>query len=752
MTKFISIDINAAKEIVKIKDYQSIDYKKGIQLTSLLKEHRPFENHDIYIESVSDGWIIRTKKFDKSKTLIFDINEFKGFEDSNERNCITLFQKSCRLVIKLWEGMALSSLERAIDNRFVILTPFSFRTGYYKVALDKRPDEKRQERRDSQHFLIFKSGNEQFELSPNATNYRRAIESYKEIEAFCKAETSSSDTCFTSLSLEPIESEVSAFVGFNGIEGYLTEVQKTFISSHSLGPARLEGAAGTGKTLSLILRCIKTLKYHLSNNEHKKIIFITHSSETKKNIQSIFEANSALDILYDKNNVQEYYVRITTLQEWCIELLGRKIQETEYLDKDARDSKELQLLYIYEIVEKFKKNDLKAFSRMISGELYNYFEKEDIWSISELLQSEISTYIKGRAGESLERYRKIERSKYLLPIHKPEDFDCIFSLFNEYNSRLISLGQFDSDDIVLTAMGELETPIWRRRRINEGVDAIYIDETHLFNMNELCLFHFLTKPDCNTNIVFTIDRSQALGDSTLTTHDVKSALNINGDENIETEGFNTIFRCSPEIIDLANHILSSGAGLFTDFENPLAKASASFTMDEEKKCLPPYARKVLNDNDLLTTSFDEVDKLCEHIGCSRSNIVIIPFTDQLCRDIESLVKGSNKPFEIIKNRGDIEKVNSAKKGGKYIISGIDYVGGLEFEAVVLVGADIGRLPPTESDINTNSRHYLTYISYNRLYVAITRAKYAVSILYSGSRGLSDLLSTAITSDYLSEKT
>jgi hypothetical protein len=44
--------------------------------------------------------------------------------------------------------------------------------------------------------------------------------------------------------------------------------------------------------------------------------------------------------------------------------------------------------------------------------------------------------------------------------------------------------------------------------------VLYIDETHLFNENELSLFHNLLKQDA-TNIVFTIDRSQAATDSAI---------------------------------------------------------------------------------------------------------------------------------------------------------------------------------------------------------------------------------------------
>ncbi len=56
-----------------------------------------------------------------------------------------------------------------------------------------------------------------------------------------------------------------------------------------------------------------------------------------------------------------------------------------------------------------------------------------------------------------------------------------------------------------------------------GFDIMYIDETHLFNINELSLFHNLLKPNSN-HIVFTMDRSQATGDTTITKEDVAKNL------------------------------------------------------------------------------------------------------------------------------------------------------------------------------------------------------------------------------------
>ena len=66
---------------------------------------------------------------------------------------------------------------------------------------------------------------------------------------------------------------------------------------------------------------------------------------------------------------------------------------------------------------------------------------------------------------------------------------------------------------------------------------------------------------------------------------------------------------------------------------------------------------------------------------------------------------------------------------------------VEFDAVVIVGVDKGRVPQVTS---SESRIYQNYEWHNRMYVAITRAKYAVVILGNKSRTASSLLQNAIT--------
>ena len=75
------------------------------------------------------------------------------------------------------------------------------------------------------------------------------------------------------------------------------------------------------------------------------------------------------------------------------------------------------------------------------------------------------------------------------------------------------------------------------------------------------------------------------------------------------------------------------------------------------------------------------------------------------------------------------------------------INGLEFQAVILLGADEGRVPQTTgtSDI---SKHFIRYSAYNLLYLSASRAKYLVRILGSKLNGVSTCLEHSVHSEYL----
>ncbi|HHO9121060.1 TPA: UvrD-helicase domain-containing protein [Klebsiella pneumoniae] len=744
---FIAIESNAARKIVSERMLQSADYDKGQILARLLKDGKISDfSLDIKALSINSGIYILSKNPNKKNLLIFDTTTFNGFQRSSSE-VVTILQKSCRLAIKLWDKIGHSPCEKIINGTSLIaLLPLSFTTGKsYKVILDKSPDKERQEKRNESSFLIFQDGYDTAENEPKLANFRKAKEGFLEIDPLTlfKSSENQSDPSSSYLSVSEIHEAGNLNNPHMGLDYWtknLTESQKKFVFSESFGPDILKGAAGTGKTLSLILRSVVQLKNAKKTDNQLRAIFITHSIATKNNIENLIASNGGDEFI---NSGKLQSIEVTTLQEWCINNLGNRISATEYLDSDALESKQLQLLYINEALEDFFIKDYAGSLNFISPKLKKFFGNNDPWGISILLQEEISTYIKGRAGDDLKTYMSLPRTKNIIPIENDDDFKTIFSIYNKYQEKLIALNLFDSDDITLSALKETSTPIWKRRRMTAGFDIMYIDETHLFNINELSLFHNLLKPNSN-HIVFTMDRSQATGDTTITKEDVAKEL----DANLANEhGLSAVFRSSEHIINLASCVLASGATLFQELENPLAESMTGHTSLIEDKCCVPYIITKQNASEVYRASFSFVDHIAQELDISKSDVLIVPCTDQVFKELKNFDESNDKEYISIERRGDNLAVEAAATNNLYVIGGMDYIGGLEFSVVVIVGADSDKFPE-QSTYTGESLHFINYSSFNKLYVAITRAKYQIVFIAEKTQKISPLLETAVTEGLL----
>ena len=90
----------------------------------------------------------------------------------------------------------------------------------------------------------------------------------------------------------------------------------------------------------------------------------------------------------------------------------------------------------------------------------------------------------------------------------------------------------------------------------------------------------------------------------------------------------------------------------------------------------------------------------------------------------------------------MKTVQNALNSHSFVLGDIDLVGGLEFDAVFIIGVDKGRVPPEDS----TSSDFVKYAWHNRMYVAVTRAKYAVKIWGNVNKGDSSVLQSAIAMD------
>lgn len=758
---YIFITYEAIERFASDRFLQSSENEVSNALCQILRlKSFDWSHSRIHLHKCEKGLVFYTPDSSYTKGLVFDLATFNGFrDDQDNRTVINIFQKTIKYAVRYFENLPLASCDRNLPDKPITIiypNPFVAALNVPKIVIDRNSSKYQKKglnyltvydyNTDSKRFPVsFTSLNKAYD-EVHSLNFRNLVkEEVKQV---------SDIRGFQTTILDYQETYIDSNVGFdNWLNYYLTDVQKNFVCSDIEGPERLEGAAGTGKTLCLILRCIYLLKKSVEENREFHVVFFTHSLSTKDRIEKVFRCNwEFFDICLEKNGEsrQKQSIKIITLQEWSAEHLGtNSISDSEYLDKDASESKVMQIMYIEQAYNTIKADLWEGTFDLVCSERFkNFINHTPIESILELIRQEISILIKGRASGDFDKYRSIVRPKYSLPLIEDADYRFIFMVFNKYQKSLEKIGQYDSDDITLTALGQVDTPIWNRRRIRDGYDACVIDETHLFNINELSVFHFVNKPYDDDNngarpkIIFAIDKSQSSGDWGIDDVSISSALRFSQNDNKQ---FNTVFRSSPDIVNLAYNILTSGATMFTNFENPLSYSSFDFVKEEEMKAIPPQYTLVNGDDDAIVKGVEWAEHYSSEHKSSKNRVLIIGTNEMLVRQIQKYMESHNKPFEILQSRSDERAMRKAQKGNKFVLSQIDYVGGLEFDAVVIIGVDEGRVPPTKTS-QTEAYHVISYAWHSRMYVAVTRAKYTVKILGDQSRGVSPLLYTSILSN------
>ena len=743
MNDYIFISADALHEFATNRFYQSADYEQCSQLLRVLKrETNEWSSSCLFLTKVAKGLVFHTAKIDKKKGVLFDLTTFHGFENQKDSCIINVFQKIIKYAIKYYGKLQLMNSEKIVSDTLTLIYPFPFsaQKEVDKVYVDRNSSN--QNRAEQDYLTVFYYGHNE-NATPNFASLNKAVEELKKVdfvvEIFNEYPRIESMQV-TSLDNEPKSFTVDARIGLERWEKYLTRPQLNFVQRDVVGAERLEGAAGSGKSITMILRCVYLLtRTHLHEDFH--IIFITHSLASKETLLESFMANcvNADNYIEKGDDKPSHSILITTLQEWSGKNLGtNSIEDSEYLDKDAADSKMYQYMYIEQAIGDLKDKQWAGYSVLCSERFKHFMDVASKEMITELFRYEISVLIKGRSDGNFEKYKEIQRPMLSLPLETIEDRQFAYNVYLQYQKSLEAIGQYDSDDITLSALGQINTPIWRRRSLRDGYDVCFVDETQLFNLNELSVFHYLNKPEKASHIVYAIDKTQTFGEVGFTDEELKSIIKESSHE-LRLE---TIFRSSPAIVDLAFNVLASNATIFTNYENPLDKCSYSYTSIEEARCEKPSYVLCDTDEQMIKEALEEAARYHQMKKVEKGDILLVATNSEIIHMIE---KDENRGRSIIKLNGknDLRSRQIAMNKHAYVLSEIDYVGGLEFDCVIIIGVDKGRVPPEGDHAN-----YSKYAWHNRMYVAITRGKYAVKVYGNKVKGESPVLESAIFNELL----
>lgn len=758
--KYILFDKSAIEAIIGKSEFQSIEFPCGKSFIDFIRaDNFDFSNHFIYAIK-NDLGIIFSGKDVADDIMVFDLEQSKLMQQVKDDDALLLIiQKTLRTAIKIWNRYPFSSSERVNDTKSIVF-PFVY-TDKHRVVIERSPKCERLTKRGISNLLLAYNYTDQSSFTKdevantdilkvagetyvkNKINIRKYFENLSSIDAKTEDDMLPLECTTTD---ETVSNGEFMYLDYdNRIKKLTTPQLKVVESKNMLSPIRIEGPAGTGKTASMILRAFYLLEKKRKENEPFKVIFLSHSESTNiENMNAFSYINGSKDYLCGELPQQ---IQFTTLLKYCIETI--KIPTTQVIDIDALDAKDLQRMYIEDSFNEVMWSKYKTYRTLLSDKLKELLDEKTTPKgvLFSMLQHEFSVQIKGRTDGTIEQYYDINSIENAMVLETKKDKEFIFEIFLKYQEKLSTAAVYDLDDITIATISTLNTPIWRRERKDQGFDYIFVDEMHLFNINEQYCFHYLTKsPEQKViPICFALDYSQAIGDRGDIQQDYIEKNFINADEN----NFKTVFRSSPHITDFCASISAAGALMFkSHYKNPYHTAISGFTEKEEEMCKKPTLFMYNNDSEMLESLKEHINLCKKDFLCKNRDIALIAFDNDFftTENIECLSKNLNKNIKVVNNRQ--ATLSSSNNSDDDIFLFDPYsINGLEFKCVILIGVDEGRVPQGVG-LNDISENYIKYIAFNQLYLASSRAKYRLILLGNNLHGRSSCLQYPIQNELI----
>ncbi len=513
----------------------------------------------------------------------------------------------------------------------------------------------------------------------------------------------------------------------------LTKIQRFIIESDILDnqPLRIIGAAGSGKSLIMQLLTIRQLRKSKEKGLTITILYVVHNSEMANAVTKKFETLGAGEFI-NPNDESESKLIIRTLFEHSWKELKLPIESI--IDKDAAQTKVFQRSIISDTIDEvFEKNSEKVKETSLLSKISsnNPVIRE---VLIDLFSSEISISIKGRDLVANKK-KYVEAERPLSRFHgilSKEERELLFEIFENYHRKVFEqLELLDSDDVAISFLAFLKTPLWKLKRKKEGFDYVFVDETQLFNQNERQLFRLLPKLiNKHLPIALAIDEAQELRGSS------SSGFGLLGIEDLANEVLPQVHRSTPDILNLAFFVIQQTTDLFgpdfPDFtENTEAIVSNSHNM--AKKPILVVRNEAKSFEKTIRREISELRK------SNVRQIAVVIHSERHWNLVKEHLEADQLPLLVNVKRGELVD----PKKPIVFLTRPENIGGQEFEAVISVGLEYGVTPPVV-DGHAGLSEALEQQFLRELYLVFTRAKYRLVIVNSANSIPSAIIQTAIS--------
>lgn len=506
----------------------------------------------------------------------------------------------------------------------------------------------------------------------------------------------------------------------------LSKEQKSFVLEREItGPLRVRGAAGTGKTLSMVLKALTVAK---TAAQPVRILFLTHSwavagkvDELVRSVGRDIPAANSIDV----------YPLMELARQRDYSLVGRRPLG---LDSEAGITEALKV--ISELVESFKTTDWVAYKSGCSAGLAARIdasgasrERRDLhWDLLSEFGGVFAAEGLLARGVDRERYLRVRRMAYMMRLETPTDREVVFALWRLFLSYLKDQGLIATDQIISDYLNDLRTFFWEAKRSVDGYDYVFVDEMHLFNAQERLVFHnLLADGDASPKVVMALDPRQSPREvfAGVGEEEPRGYSSIYERAQLHNPGkvdFRDIYRSTPELTRLIRTVLDAVPALDMGDDWNLPVGGSMLASGP----VPQY--RVVNDiTETFGTAISTAKSLQPEARQHDGQVAI------LCMDYDRFLRlrapaqaQNKKSIFVISSRDDVERLRFL--GQRIVFSTPEYVAGLQFDTVILIDANAD-LVPDGAYSGAAERRFLS-----ELYLGLSRAERRVVVLASRDAG------------------
>ena len=520
----------------------------------------------------------------------------------------------------------------------------------------------------------------------------------------------------------------------------LTRQQLEFVNAPLNSPIRLRGAAGTGKTQCMAIKCLRELFRAQDSDRPLRVGFITHSSgvahdvvegmlcaldpDNRRGTQGQ-ERNLWVGSLYELANEKLEYSK-KGIVPLSLDGAGGRLEQEEWLEAYVQECKE----------DKYFRSLLPECSERVRQGLTgtpmdDRFRRELANEVACSLDSE---RVRKSDTDKWERYIHGERRAWQMDLPSEADRRAVLEVHDKYAGELAKSDYINIDQMIADFLDFLQSYQWSNyRRGSEGFDLIFVDELHCFNGSERMVFHSLIRDISIHNdllpLFMAYDLKQSTDDRFLGVGAAGRFFSTLAAGKSKLVELTQVFRSTSQITEFLAHLDGSFPAL------DLEKEWSAYSGDSSQKDGDiPQLRTYVDNYALIDDIVEQAHRYAKQRNGNGRSVAVLCMSDSLFGTYAKAGRIANK-ISVIESNTDLTELRYARN--RCVFSMPDNVAGLQFERVYLVHVDKQELD--SEDLSLGAQRQLL----SRLYLGASRASAHLTLAVSHERGgVPDILKSA----------